>query len=116
MRPSHPLTSKYPKNFFSVKLRVYALLNGKQPHFRICTFSPETDKYVSGGLRAGHGWEPWISKVLGKMLATYGSDAVLLDVGANIGAHALYAAKLGYRVAGVEPQNINLARVRKNYI
>ena len=38
-------------------------------------------------------------------------EAVVLDVGANLGIHGLYAAKLGYRVWAIEPQERNLIKV-----
>ena len=39
-------------------------------------------------------------------------DTLVLDIGANLGIHGLYAAKLGYRVWAVEPQETNLIKVR----
>ena len=39
------------------------------------------------------------------------SDTLVLDIGANLGIHGLYAAKLGYRVWAVEPQETNLIKV-----
>ena len=38
-------------------------------------------------------------------------DVLVIDVGANLGVHGLYAAKLGYRVWAVEPQERNLIKV-----
>ena len=38
-------------------------------------------------------------------------DTLFLDIGANLGIHGLYAAKLGHRVWAVEPQERNLIRV-----
>ena len=38
-------------------------------------------------------------------------DTLVLDIGANLGIHGLYAAKLGHRVWAVEPQERNLIRV-----
>ena len=38
-------------------------------------------------------------------------EALFVDVGANLGIHGLYAAKLGYRVWAVEPQERNLIKV-----
>ena len=36
---------------------------------------------------------------------------LLVDIGANLGFHALYAAKLGANVWAVEPQESNLNKV-----
>ena len=38
-------------------------------------------------------------------------DILFLDIGANLGVHSLYVAKLGYRVVAVEPQENNLIKV-----
>ena len=38
-------------------------------------------------------------------------NTIVLDAGANFGIHGLYAAKLGYRVWAVEPQERNLIKV-----
>ena len=38
-------------------------------------------------------------------------DTLVLDIGANLGIHGLYAAKQGYRVWAVEPQERNLIKV-----
>ncbi|TRY79951.1 hypothetical protein TCAL_06553 [Tigriopus californicus] len=45
------------------------------------------------------------------MLQAYGKDSILLDVGANIGSHLLFAAAKGHSVWGVEPQTINLVKM-----
>lgn len=37
---------------------------------------------------------------------------IFLDVGANLGIHALYVAKLGFQTWAVEPQTINVIKVR----
>ena len=36
--------------------------------------------------------------------------AIFLDIGANLGIHALYAAKLGLEVWAIEPQLENIKR------
>ena len=35
----------------------------------------------------------------------------VLDIGANLGIHGLYAAKMGFKVWAVEPQQRNLIKV-----
>lgn len=82
-----------------------------QPKFKICTYPSAKDRYVSGMIRSGKGWETHISTLLLKMLQKYGKDAIFVDAGTNIGAHALYIAKSNLFVYGVEPQPINLNRV-----
>ena len=51
--------------------------------------------------------------MLAAMLANYGQGSIFVDLGTNIGTHTLYAAKRGHLVYGVEPQEVNLVRVRK---
>ena len=57
-------------------------------------------------------WEKDISKIIKMLLNKYVDKSTLfLDIGANLGIHALYAAKLGFRVWVVEPQQLNLLKV-----
>ena len=42
--------------------------------------------------------------------------AIFLDIGANLGIHALYAAKLGFEVWAIEPQLQNLKKVSSDYL
>ena len=44
------------------------------------------------------------------------NDVLVLDIGANLGIHGLYAANLGYRVWAVEPQERNLIKVNILYM
>ena len=44
------------------------------------------------------------------------NDVLVLDIGANLGIHGLYAANLGYRVWAVEPQERNLIKVNILYV
>ena len=43
-------------------------------------------------------------------------NAVFLDVGANLGIHSLFAARLGFNVWSIEPQIENLKKVTIGYI
>ena len=61
-------------------------------------------------LKAGM-WEPGISLTIKLLLQNANPDILFLDVGANLGIHSLYAAKLGHRVVAVEPQERNLIKV-----
>lgn len=82
----------------------------------MCTFSAKKDAYVSGSIRKGKGWEGHISSMLVKMLKSIGERAILLDVGTNIGCHALYGAINNFHVFGVEPQAVNLVKVSPHLI
>ena len=42
--------------------------------------------------------------------------AIFLDIGANLGIHALYAAKLGFEVWAIEPQLENIKKVSNDYL
>ena len=82
-----------------------------QPSYYVCTFSSKDDAYVSGSIRAGKGWEPHISNILKRGLEFLGTKSILLDLGTNIGAHALYFTQRNFFVYGVEPQQMNLVKV-----
>ena len=57
-------------------------------------------------------WEKEVSKIIKMLLNKYVDKTTLfLDIGANLGIHGLYAAKLGFRVWAVEPQESNLLKV-----
>lgn len=71
--------------------------------------------HVSGSIRSGRGWEGHISLLLIRMLKNYGQGAILLDIGTNIGSHALYGAINNFLVFGVEPQTVNLVKVSLHY-
>ena len=76
----------------------------------MCLFKSDVDSIVSRSIRNGNGWEANLSLLIANMLSGY-ADPVFLDVGTNIGTHALFAAKRGFHVVGVEPQVFNLVRV-----
>ena len=54
-----------------------------------------------------------ISEILSKYT---NPDALFLDIGANLGIHGLYMARLGYRVWAIEPQENNLIKVKNDRI
>ena len=57
-------------------------------------------------------WETGISLIISEILSKYTNpDAIFLDIGANLGIHGLYIARLGYRVWAIEPQEKNLIKV-----
>ena len=81
-----------------------------QPSFTICHHPTNVDKFVSGSIAGSGIWEGHISILIDKALRRY-PNATLLDIGANIGAHALYGAALGNKVWAVEPMTENLVKV-----
>ena len=72
---------------------------------------PEEDAYVSTELAMGQGWEPdLVSKVMEAM--TLHPEAVLLDLGSNIGAYTLPVASMERRVVAVDMMRDNLAYIK----
>ena len=71
--------------------------------------------FVSGDIIGNGYYEPKVGKLFKHLLEMSQNDAngktVMIDVGANLGIHGLYAAKLGYSVWAVEPQEMNLIKV-----
>ena len=86
-----------------------------QPVFKICVYNSNEDIFVSRSIIENGAFELKISMLLKYLLSAYfgeGEDkTILLDIGANLGIHGLYAAKLGYQVWAVEPQIPNLIKV-----
>ena len=82
-----------------------------QPEFIICVYEAQKDIWVSKSILEKGTWEPQISLTVKLLLEQMNQDIMFLDIGANLGIHSLYAAKLGYRVVAVEPQENNLIKV-----
>lgn len=60
-----------------------------------------SDKVVCGMMRGGHEWEYFMQQYIMRYAS---KDAISLDVGANIGVHAITMAKYSKRVIAFEPQ------------
>ena len=75
------------------------------------------DIFVSNSIWSTGTYEPIVSLILKELFLLWSNEGdkkpILLDVGANLGIHGLYIAKLGYRVWAVEPQERNLIKVFK---
>lgn len=87
-----------------------ALVRGQLLHLH----DPSRDRWLSAPLAEGHGYEPVVAAL---MLSLVKEGDKVLDVGANVGVHALpLAAKVGPtgRVYAVEPEPDNLALLRRN--
>ena len=75
----------------------------------------KNDIYVSYRILKSGIWEKEISELIKDMLLRFDPrDIVFLDVGANLGFHSLYAAKLGYNVWAVEPQQRNVIKMYRS--
>ena len=82
------------------------------PSFMICVYEKSRDIFVSDGILTTGSWEPHISVLIKNLLQVHSkNDIVFVDVGANLGIHGLYAAKLGYKVWAIEPQTDNLVKI-----
>lgn len=68
--------------------------------------------FVSEAIQKHHRWDIDKTKQLRLQLRNLGPDAVLLDIGANIGWFSLMTAYSGYRVIAVEPFEGNVAHFR----
>ena len=71
---------------------------------------------VADAIRNNGVWEQETSILINEFLTKQfinggGSKVLFVDIGANLGFHALYAAKLGANVWAVEPQETNLNKV-----
>ena len=82
-----------------------------QPEFIICVYEANEDHFVSNSILHHGTWETGISITIKMLLEHAGPNTLFLDIGANLGIHSLYAAKLGYRVVSIEPQENNLIKV-----
>lgn len=87
------------------------LINPNGVSYHVCIHDAEQDIYISDYINRGLAWEPILSGHIGSFLDQGGWNSVLVDIGANIGVHSLFAAKLGYRVVAVEPLDINLVKM-----
>ena len=84
------------------------------PFHWICLYPKTEDVYVSGAFWAGGSWESGTTKFILKLLNSYRRvRPVYVDLGANIGSHAVPVAKRGFRVWAVEPLTPNLIRLYK---
>ena len=72
----------------------------------------DEDQVVSRSIIKYGFWERDIGNLIGTLLTKFMNDnAIFLDIGANLGIHALFAAKLGFKVWAIEPQAQNLKKV-----
>ena len=86
-----------------------------KPQFTICVYEMKQDIYVSSGILRYGIWEKEISELIKDTLLRFDPrDIVFLDVGANLGFHSLYAAKLGYKVWAIEPQQRNVIKIYRS--
>ena len=87
-----------------------------QPSFMMCVHNEETDSDISAYVRKEGGYEKQIGRTIKALLGASkhregNKKTTFLDVGANLGMHTLYAAKLGYPVWAVEPHKQNIIKV-----
>ena len=74
----------------------------------------DEDRFVSRSIRRSGSWERDTGNLIGTLLTKFlKDDAIFLDIGANLGIHALFAARLGFKVWAIEPQIQNLKKVSR---
>ena len=77
---------------------------------QIATFQMYRNPFVNKRIFAGN-YEPAVSQLLG----SHASRADLfVNIGANIGYHALHAASLGAKTMAVEPDALNFFQLKRN--
>ena len=88
------------------------------PSFVIFVHPATEDRYISLELQKFGVWEkPLHERMLDLMRAVApSSNATFLDVGSNIGFHALGLAAAGYKVVAVEPLQRNVELLRKSVV
>eukprot|EP00929_Paragymnodinium_shiwhaense_P041936 TRINITY_DN21784_c0_g1_i1.p1 TRINITY_DN21784_c0_g1~~TRINITY_DN21784_c0_g1_i1.p1 ORF type:complete len:432 (+),score=77.09 TRINITY_DN21784_c0_g1_i1:63-1298(+) len=69
------------------------------------------DNVVSGSICKHGSWEPLLLKTMWRSLAAAGEEAVLIDMGTNIGVYSLVAAALGHRVVAFEMMKPSYTKV-----
>ena len=80
-------------------------------------YEKHEDKWISGNVLSSGKWEPGISLTIRDILLRRAHpDTLVLDIGANLGIHGLYAAQLGHRVWAIEPQERNLIKARSSLL
>jgi len=81
----------------------------------ICVKSPSVDEYVSESILKTGAWEGNIVNMVLKAMHLY-KDAVLLDLGSNIGMYSLAVAGMNRRAVAVDALIENLAYIRHSLV
>ncbi|XP_014678935.1 PREDICTED: uncharacterized protein LOC106818773 [Priapulus caudatus] len=82
------------------------------PSVNICTYEARRDKFVSAMLLSDGVWEPDVTAAFQEALRFY-PDAVVVDLGANVGYYSLLGAAMRHDVIAVEPVRENVRRLHK---
>jgi FkbM family methyltransferase len=85
------------------------------PSFAINIHSPKKDKYISASLARNGCFECDILQAAMQALQSR-PDAVLIDVGSNIGIYSLTAASMGHKAFGFEPFRRNWERICRSVL
>ena len=79
----------------------------------ICVYKESVDQYISVYIRKTGTWEELLLLNIVRLLKVY-NNAILLDLGCNVGAFTLAAAKSHAHVVAVDPLLTNLALLSKS--
>jgi len=82
------------------------------PAFQMNTHDPDAqDVFISGSVhRSQSPWDPFIWNLFVNVLSDSRHEAIVVDVGANLGYFSLLAASMGFNVISFEPMNRNVAK------
>lgn len=91
---------------------LYARYTKLQPQFWVSLHTFDYDKVRYGTLHWGKYYEKALSKAFTEVLTEFDPDknALVIDVGGNIGWFSLLSAAMGYEVHAFEPNIINVMR------
>lgn len=104
------------RRFFLAKLRLALLSAGELPAeerpFRLFSISNDV---ISGQIRSGGAFEPEVLGMIAAVTRRHGlGSAIALDVGANIGNHAIWMAQRFAYVVAFEPSPVIATVLRAN--
>ena len=81
----------------------------------VCIYDAVDDHYISKSLSTSGGWETGFVNGIINLLKAH-KDAEFLDLGCNIGAYTLSAAKLGFQTMAVDAVLENLQKLYKSVV
>ena len=86
------------------------------PSFYICVYETDKDIYISASLLSKTAiWEPYHTPLFQKALRIH-PNAVVIDIGANLGYYGLLAVTMGHPVIAIEPGLDNILRLHQGLL
>ena len=81
----------------------------------VCIYDAVEDHFISKSFLTSGGWETGLVNVIMNLLEAH-KDAEFLDLGCNIGAYTLSAAKLGFQTTAVDAVLENVQKLYKSVV